>query len=249
MKYFFTRAGRLALMRLQAKNSLIGLDFDGTLSPIVTRAHHAKLPAGTLDLLQCIHRLAPIAIVSGRSRRDLAPRLGFRPRYVIGNHGLEAPWNTTGEKRAAQTVRAWIEQMDWSRFEHDRGISLENKTYSLSLHYRRAKHPVVAARELMKAARKLSPAPRLIPGKYVINLTAPRTPDKGGAMVKAMAHAKRRTAIFVGDDDTDEDVFRLEHPSIIGVRVGRRADSKAEFYLKNQSEVPRLLREIVLTLS
>jgi trehalose-6-phosphatase len=63
--------------------------------------------------------------------------------------------------------------------------------------------------------------------------------------MQLMARLGVEKAVFVGDDRTDEDVFVLADPRIVTVRVGRSRRSRAKFFLKKQSEVVRLLRELV----
>lgn len=60
-----------------------------------------------------------------------------------------------------------------------------------------------------------------------------------------MDHLNCRRAIFVGDDITDEDVFRLTNPAIVGIRVGRGEESQADYYLQGQHEMIRLLHEMI----
>lgn len=63
-----------------------------------------------------------------------------------------------------------------------------------------------------------------------------------------MKHAKLDSAIYVGDDLTDEDVFSLSSPQILGVRVGKFQKSAAGYYIKTQTEINRLLSHILFFL-
>jgi trehalose 6-phosphate phosphatase len=60
-----------------------------------------------------------------------------------------------------------------------------------------------------------------------------------------MAHLRCRGLFFIGDDETDEDVFRLTEGLMMGVRVGRRPESRARYYLKHQGEIEDVLRFLV----
>lgn len=245
MTYLFSRAGLSALRAFDFSDCLIALDFDGTLAPIVSHADDAFTPENSLSALRRLAKLTDVTIISGRSRADLAPRLRFKPQFLVGNHGLEAPWNGKAESSAARNVTRWADQLDLSGFAEDPGVFLENKQYSLSLHYRRAKHPASARRRLWRLVEGLKPAPRVVTGKCLLNLTTAGAPNKGHALLKALEHTGRQTALFVGDDDTDEDIFRLRRSGLLNVRVGLKRASKAKFYLRDQGEVARLLNELV----
>ena len=81
-------------------------------------------------------------------------------------------------------------------------------------------------------------------GKCVENLIPEGAPDKGVALKMLMQQAGCMKGIFVGDDETDEDVFRLDDANLFTIRVGRRTSSGARFYLRKQNEIFLLLREI-----
>jgi trehalose 6-phosphate phosphatase len=60
-----------------------------------------------------------------------------------------------------------------------------------------------------------------------------------------MIHLRRTGLFYIGDDETDEDVFELTEGLVMGVRVGRDAGSRAQFYLKHQGEIEKVLRFLV----
>jgi trehalose 6-phosphate phosphatase len=89
---------------------------------------------------------------------------------------------------------------------------------------------------------------RLVGGKLVVNLLPAGAPHKGLALEAARERFGCDTALYVGDDETDEDVFALDQPGrLLAIRVGRRRGSAAGYYLRNQREIDRVLR--VLSLS
>jgi trehalose 6-phosphate phosphatase len=120
------------------------------------------------------------------------------------------------------------------------GLGLEDKIYSLTLHYRQARSPESARELALKAAAQLVPAPRLVFGKSVVNVIPPGTPHKGSALQGLMGQLRSPAALYVGDDDTDEDVFGLPDERIVSVRIGRKAGSAARYYLRRQTEIARL---------
>ena len=94
---------------------------------------------------------------------------------------------------------------------------------------------------LLEKVAELSPSPRVILGKCVINLIPAGGPHKGVALLELMRKFKKRSAIYVGDDDTDEDVFTLPDEGILTVRVGKKSSSAAQFFLERQSEIRRMI--------
>jgi trehalose 6-phosphate phosphatase len=83
-------------------------------------------------------------------------------------------------------------------------------------------------------------------GKQVLNILPPDAPHKGMALERARERFGCDTAIYVGDDETDEDVFQLDQPGrLLAVRVGSARSTAATFQLTNQREVDQLLRALV----
>ena len=79
-----------------------------------------------------------------------------------------------------------------------------------------------------------------------MNVLPEGAPDKGYALEEQRVRFRCERAIYVGDDETDEDAFaRGEAGRVLSVRVGARRASRANFYLRDQSEIDRLLAELV----
>jgi trehalose 6-phosphate phosphatase len=244
MKYLFSNAGLRLLESLTFTRTLYAFDFDGTLAPIVHDPADARVPAKTARLLAALDRRAHTAVISGRALSDLRSKVSWSPRHMIGNHGLEGLVSGNGlHPRAEAICRLWHRALKRRRAKElrDPGVFFEDKRYSLALHYRRSRSRKEAKRALFTLVDRLHPAPRLILGKSVINLLPVGSPHKGVAILELMLHANLRSALYIGDDDTDEDVFALPESRILTVRVGYKRDSQAHFFLKRQSEVNRVL--------
>jgi trehalose 6-phosphate phosphatase len=95
----------------------------------------------------------------------------------------------------------------------------------------------------------LLPQPRRVAGKLVENLLPQNAPDKGTAMLHLLELTKFPKGFYVGDDVTDEEVFRLDGDILFTVGVGRQRMTKARYELRNQTDIIRLLREINQALS
>lgn len=221
-------------------NTLLAFDFDGTLAPIVKKHDKAALPAKTARLLEKLSQRAPVALLSGRALKDLKSRVPFTLLAWVGNHGMEGVPGGKPRLRNEKIVARWAASLA-KNLPAIQGTELENKRYSLTLHYRESKRPVKARRTLLAAVDELTPAPHILPGKKVLNLLTPGHTNKGLALQALLKAYGFEKALFVGDDDTDEDVFRLEDPRIFSLRVGVKRSSLAQAYLKDQKETEALL--------
>jgi len=224
--------------------TLFVFDFDGTLAPIVARRADATMPRTTRTLFAHLVAIATTAVISGRSVSDLRTRLKIQPDYLVGNHGLEGVSGNAAVLRQAQRLSAaWRLNLEHAFCEMPSiGIELEDKNYSLAIHYRLAPDTRHARRTITRALAKLQPVPQLISGKRVINVLPSGAPDKGAALIQLLHRTRSKQALFIGDDDTDEAVFALHDPRIVTVRVGRKRSSCAHYYLRNQAEIDVVLR-------
>lgn len=245
MKTLLTRTNAAVLDRLTGADALLAFDFDGTLAPLVARPADARMTPVTARLFRRLCDEARCVVVSGRARDDVAGRLGrARVAEVLGNHGIEPG----GDLRRLQRENARLVAQLVPRLGHLDGVELEDKLFSHSWHHRRA--PASARRVILRAVRSLGPAARVVTGKCVVNVVPSGAPDKGSALRSLARRMRARHVLFVGDDVTDEDVFRRDDvPGLVGVRVGRRRDSRAEFVLRDRDEVDDLLRALLARLT
>jgi trehalose 6-phosphate phosphatase len=233
---------RDVLVHFAQSNALVALDYDGTLAPIVATPDEARMRDTTRGFFRRLSDRFPTVVISGREQADVEARLeGLGLFAVIGNHGIE-PWEAR-EAYRGQSAR-WTVALR-PLLERCQGAWIEDKQYSVAVHYRQSRDPLAARRAILSAASSLRDA-RVVTGKRVCNIVPATAPDKGTALAMARESLGCDTAIYVGDDDTDEDVFRLrpEWP-LLTVRVGRRRDTRARFHLRDQREIDQLLALLV----
>jgi trehalose 6-phosphate phosphatase len=243
--YALSPDGLACLATLMATRPLLAFDIDGTLAPIVDRPDGARLPD---EVQHCVADLAgryDVAIVTGRAVSDARRMLAFEPRYLIGNHGAEGipAWR----ERSAEFERGvadWRATLDACEALDAAGVMIEDKRYSLSLHYRQAPDADDAYRAIEACITALLPVPKIVGGKAVVNLLPPGAPNKGDALRELIRETQCANALYVGDDDTDEAVFELRTPRLLTVRVEPSADSRATLFLHQQQEVLTLLQHI-----
>ena len=125
------------------------------------------------------------------------------------------------------------------------GVVIEDKGFSVAVHYRQARERNSTRRAVLAAARSLKDV-RIVGGKLVVNFLVPDAPHKGLALERERSHFACDTAVYVGDDETDEDVFQIDRPGeLLSIRVGRKRTSSAPYYIRNQVEIDRLLQTLV----
>jgi trehalose 6-phosphate phosphatase len=250
MMTLFSAAGRARLDELAKPGLLCAFDFDGTLAPLVTQPERAYTPKNIVSRLAELSNYAQIAIITGRSIADVSDRLGFHPDYLVGNHGLEGVpgWqeNSAGYR---EMCRQWLDILTQKLPKHaeiEPSIWIEDKTYSLSIHYRVARDRVEAEKNLLALLPELLPSARIMAGKCVLNLLPPDAGSKGNAMSALLAASQASGAMYVGDDVTDEDVFCMQHPELLSIRIGHDPRSDAEFFLAHRLCILQLLDELLM---
>ncbi|OFZ30045.1 MAG: trehalose-phosphatase [Bdellovibrionales bacterium RIFCSPHIGHO2_01_FULL_40_29] len=247
MKHFLGTTPLKLLEALSFTKTLYAFDFDGTLAKIVRDPGAANMNSQTESLLKKICALVPVAVISGRSRDDLNTRLPDSVKFTVGNHGLEGLKSQANRIKKAQGITAqWKEHFE-SILESNPidGIEVEDKIFSLALHYRKCRRKKEAKSQLLQIVSTLENSPRLIMGKSVLNLIPMGAPHKGIALMELMLETGATRALYVGDDDTDEDIFSLPDERIFSVRIGKKKLSHAKYFLERQSEITLLLKKIV----
>lgn len=197
------------------RNRAILLDIDGTVLDLAPSPRQVWVPAGLRGILTRLNELTDgaLALVSGRSINDID--LIFSPLQLaaIGVHGAEMRISGAAEVQAhiaplSKTLKRSLATIA----ELGPGILVEDKGYSLALHYRLAPEKGVAVLAAATAICAAMPeeAVEILPGKLVVDVK-PAGINKGTAVGELMQHApfSGRRPIFVGDDTTDVPVFGI----------------------------------------
>ncbi|MFN2567260.1 MAG: trehalose-phosphatase [Gemmatimonadaceae bacterium] len=250
--------------RLSRSPLILMLDIDGTLAPLAATPEAAAMPDATRQAITALQSKPDVhvALVTGRAAADGRRLARLDGVWVIGNHGIEAI-SPTGEAvvdssaapyRAA--VAAAVDELT-GRVGSIPGVRVEDKIWTLSVHYRLA-DPAVEPRvrrtmDEVAHARGL----RLIRGKKIFELRPPIHVHKGTAVValsRVLAGPELAASLFyAGDDRTDEDAFRALRstaPHAVTVRVGAASDDQtaataAEFTVPDEEALRGLLEWLV----
>lgn len=242
MKPLLSPEGAAVIEDIARDRTFLAFDFDGTLAPIVDERSDAQVRPETLGLLRATALLYPCAVISGRARSDVAARVADVPlEAVIGNHGAEPGFGPLDRSLVAQ-VRTWADELQRVLADAE-GVEIEDKRFSIALHYRRAREPEEAARRIQVALAQLTGAV-WFGGHSVVNVLPSRAPTKGDALRTLCGRAGTKLAVYVGDDRTDEEAFRSEVVSI-SIRVGECLDSAAQYFVPDQAHIDELLRELI----
>jgi trehalose 6-phosphate phosphatase len=242
MRYLLAPAHRPVVEQFAWSNVLLAFDYDGTLAPIVDDPAAAQMRPSTRQLLERLAGRYPCAVISGRARHDALLWLeGIHLVNVVGNHGLE-PWKAP--ERFERQVAGWRARLQ-AELAPLAGVEIEDKRFSLAIHYRKSRSKRRALAAIEAAVVTLGDV-RTIGGKQVVNVLPPEAPHKGLALERIRVEQGCDTAIYVGDDETDEDVFALDRPGqLLSVRVGASRRSQAAYFIRDQGEIDVLL-EILL---
>ncbi|MCC6707839.1 MAG: trehalose-phosphatase [Gammaproteobacteria bacterium] len=250
MKHIFSADGKAALRRVIAHTPLLAFDFDGTLAPLVTNPQDAVMPLSVMRRISRLAALLPVAIITGRTVSDVSTRLGFEPRYVIGNHGAEGLEEQSRDlyRNVLDAPRALLALHQEQLREH--GIQLEDKGLSIALHYRMARDRDEAAAWIRTLLAPIDAPLTLSFGKCVVNVTPAHAPDKGAALKRLVAMEGAAAAVFLGDDVNDESAFAVAERHWLTVRVGNPAmRSAAHYFLDDHAQVAVLLQDMIDLLS
>jgi len=214
------------------------LDIDGTLLDLAPTPREVWVPPGLAETLGKLHdrTSGALALVSGRSLNDID--LIFAPEQfpAVGGHGAEM--RISADREAVATHAPPMDKELKRRLAAiarlSPGILLEDKGYSLALHYRLAPHAekaIYAAVSLIRADLPNAPI-EVLPGKCVCEIKQSGF-DKATGVRELMTHEpfRGRRPIFIGDDVTDESVFAIV-PDLGGLAfsVGRRAQGVTDHF-------------------
>src|SRR3954462_13610744 len=215
--------------------SAILLDIDGTLLDLMPTPREVWVPPGLAKTLNRLLRRTDgaLALVSGRSLNDID--LIFAPEQfpAVGGHGAEMRLCIDNEAVAthAPPMDKELKRRLAAIAKLSPGILLEDKGYSLALHYRLAPHAekaIYAAVSLIRADLPNAPI-EVLPGKCVCEIKhSGFTKASGVRELMKREPFKGRRPFFIGDDVTDETVFAIM-PDLDGLAfsVGRRAKGVA----------------------
>src|SRR5436309_5287811 len=220
------------------------LDYDGTLTPIVSHPEDACLSDSMREALRELAGWVPVAILSGRDLDDVRGRVHVDGIVYAGSHGFDIA-GAGGLRR--QLGAAYLPVLDTAETELREaldeipGAQLERKHFSVAAHYRNvnendASRVALAVDAVAARHREL----RRMDGKKVYELLPDIDWDKGKAVLWLLEtlglDGRKALPIYIGDDRTDEDAFRALDQRGVAIVVGEHPEQTAANYCLNSPE-------------
>lgn len=252
----------------KGKQIVMFLDYDGTLSPIVEDPDRAFITTEMREAVRDVAKCFPTAIVSGRGRAKVYNFVKLSELYYAGSHGMDIKGPTTKEYqngKGNQTVLCqpakeflpMIDEVYKTLVEKTKsipGAKVENNKFCLSVHYRCVEEKrwnEVA--ELVKSVLSDYQKLKLTQGRKVLEIRPTIKWNKGKALeflLESLGYANSDDVLplYIGDDRTDEDAFKVlrKKGQGFGILVSKvPKDTNASYTLQEPSEVMHFLNRLV----
>ncbi|KAK4430585.1 putative trehalose-phosphate phosphatase J [Sesamum alatum] len=251
----------------KGKQIVMFLDYDGTLSPIVDDPDRAFMSDQMRATVRKLARYFPTAIVSGRCRDKVYSFVRLAELYYAGSHGMDIKGPSKGSKykkgaeavlfQPASEYLPMIDEVYKALLEVTKdtpGAKVENNKFCLSVHFR-----CVDEKKWSELAKQVGsvlegyPNLRLTQGRKVLEIRPTIKWDKGKALeflLESLGYANCTDVfpVYIGDDRTDEDAFKVlrERGQGFGILVSKTPkDTNASYSLQEPSEVMAFLRRLV----
>ncbi len=245
---------RLAKPLQFPRTVLLLLDFDGTLADIAPTPEQARLRPRVLTLLRELARMPRLRVgfVSGRALGDLKKKVPLRNVVFVGSHGLELQTAGGRESAVSPAMRKIIARAKHrvrTRLGREPGAHLEYKPFSVGVHFRQATpaQTRLIRGKMLKLGEEFSPKMLVQSGKRILELLPALSISKGTGVKRLLRDSgfKGGYPLYLGDDVTDETVFRALGKKGLTIFVGpARNRSAARYQLDSPREVEQFLQKL-----
>jgi trehalose 6-phosphate phosphatase len=256
LKYIFRNLDEIQGRIRTAHRVYVMVDYDGTITPIVRHPKLATLGDETRELLRSLanERRCVLAVISGRRLSDIKNGVGILKAYYVGNHGLEIRGPGIDfvhpKAKTLSTILPSIRRELRNTIGGIEGVFIENKGFSLSVHYRAAEAIYLPRLEQsVRRAVKGNSALRVSYGKKIIEIRPRLRWNKGTAgrwLIKSLGEG---LSVYAGDDYTDEDAFYDLKRGVTILVSKTPVHSHAKYYVRSVHELTRFLSILLNELS
>lgn len=250
----------------KGKQIVMFLDYDGTLSPIVEDPDRAFMTNEMREAVRDVARYFPTAIVTGRCRNKVYSFVRLTGLYYAGSHGMdiEGPSkNNCKYKKGGvlfQPASEFLPMIDevynvlFERTKSIPGAKVENNKFCVSVHFRCVEEKMWAVLvEQVRSVLNDYPKLRLTQGRKVLEIRPTIKWDKGKALeflLESLGYANSTDVfpVYIGDDRTDEDAFKVlrNRGQGLGILVSKvPKETNASYSLQEPKEVKDFLRRLV----
>ena len=242
--------GQIGPLSSQPEGLAVFLDYDGTLTPIVSRPEEATLSRETRSTVERLAQRVPVVIVSGRGRRNVEDMVGIQGLGYVGSHGFDIV-GPGGSGVAKEVASAALPLLDDAEHELRAAVAdvtgalVERKRFGIAVHFRLVADAAFGRiDDAVRAALEKRPGLRRAEGKKVIEVRPDVDWDKGCAVLWLLEELGLGEChpIHLGDDLTDETVFEAIAGRGTGIFVGNDDRSTAARY---RLDDPRQVREFL----
>ncbi len=234
------------------------LDYDGTLSPIVSKPEDAILSDEMKITLKELANKFTVAIVTGRDKEDVENLVGLKELIYAGSHGyiITGPDGLFMEHPDSKKIIPRLDEIEQEiekiLAEKTQGTQVDRKRYAIGIHYRNARmEDEEVVFELVDKILEKYPGHKKGEGKKIVEIKPDIDWHKGKAVewiLNALQMSDREDVIpvFIGDDITDEDAFVALKDKGIGILVGGHGQKTAATYaLKNVFQVREFFKKLI----
>lgn len=245
------------MARLRHFKLAVFLDYDGTLTPIAHHPEEARLSEAMRQTIFALSQVAVVGIVSGRDKANIQELVNLPNLYYAGNHGfdIEGPRGSGIHHEVGRECLHAMEKCFREMQAHlmpISGVQFEPKKLTVTIHYHRVEErdqPLMLA--LMGEIVEKYPQLQLTPGKAVRELRPNVEWNKGQAVLWLLEQLRLNQpdvyTIYMGDDQSDEDAFRLLPEQGLSILVGNHEkETYADYHLQDPEQVKIFLRAILL---
>jgi trehalose 6-phosphate synthase/phosphatase len=235
----------------KSKSRMMLLDYDGTLVPFANHPADAAPDAALLSLLEELAKKTEIVLISGRDKNTLERWLGMLSVNIIGEHGLFIKERGRKWKMLKPVRRNWRKKIlpIMNRYVGKLpGSFIEEKEFSVVFHYRRS-DPAFAEQRVKELMNYLVTFTanidvQVLAGNKVVEVRNSGI-DKGVAAMRLLNNLKPpRFILAIGDDMTDEDLFRAMPKDAVSIKVGFNP-SYAMYNLNGIEEARKFLKDFL----
>lgn len=244
------------------RRPVVFLDYDGTLTPIVSQPDQAVLSDAMRDTVRRLAEQCTVAIVSGRDRADVEQRVDLDNIIYAGSHGFDIT-GPNGLHLEHEGGQACLSDLDAAQQRLQEALSsiegamVERKRVAIAIHYRNVhESQIEQVKSAVNAVASEHPKLRKSGGKKIIELQPDIDWNKGRAIMWLLQTLDLDQPdvlpIYIGDDVTDEDAFRAlnQRGNGIGLGVGEMPESTAsDYHLNDVNDVRDFLESLMKMLT